>query len=295
MRGRATFAALAAAFLFLTVPGVASRAARAFEGRAVDLSAEYDRAAADFASFLKEPARIKDTRRWKAFADRFEKIYETDRGGARADDALFMVGEVRYERYRIFRRREDLDAALSAYRRLLEHYRFSSRRSDALVRLADIHYYNLDDTRRAYLLYRRAARENTDSEAARRAGVRVVAIEARHPELAAQDDAPIAGIVPPPAPSRPLPSPGAVIGAGRFRNAAPGAPAVRAPRPVPRRGAGEVRSGAGKARSDARKAPPAPRRDAAPPPGNPLLQEGAEPLRRPSDDLPVLRSTRPPS
>ncbi|MDP3939496.1 MAG: hypothetical protein Q8R92_15360 [Deltaproteobacteria bacterium] len=265
-------------------------AALAADGRIVDLSGDYNRTRVEFESFLQNPDRFKDTGRWDGFADRFRRIYETDRGGPRADEALYMVGEVNYERHRVFRRREYLDAAISAFTRLLDSYRYSSMGSDALVGLADIHYYNLDDPRRAYLLYRRAARDYADTEAARRARVRLVAIEAQHPEFASADDSQLEGLIPPAGSGKPLPSPGAVVGgrtggrpatAGRTTAgrttveqtpAATAARTVRDPAPPPR-----------PVRSDA----------AASAPGNPLLQKGPNPFKRPSDDLPVLSSPGP--
>ncbi len=286
----------AAARLILPVGG----AALAADGRIVDLSGDYDRARVEFESFLQNPDRFRDASRWNGFADRFCEIHETDRGGPRADEALYMVGEVNYERHRVFRRREYLDAAISAFTRLLETYRYSSKGSDALVRLADIHYYNLDDPRRAYLLYRRAARDYPDTEAARRARVRLVAIEAQHPEFASSDDSPLHGIVPPTRSGKPLPSPGAVVGGRRGDRPRTVGPTTVGRTTLEQTTVEGTTAGGSPAAADVRtvrdpEPPPLPVRSgaAAPTSANPLLQEGPKPFKRPSDDLPVLSSPGP--
>lgn len=296
--GRFRGGVLRAALCLGTLALFAAGPAPAFEGRAVDLSAEFREAIARFNALLARPDRAEQPELWDAAELRFRAILNTDPGGARADEAAFMVGEVNYQRHRLLRERRYLDAAIAAYRRVLDSYRFSSRGGDALVRLADIHYDNLNDSRRAYLLYRRAARDYPDTDASRRARVRMVALNARFPQYASLGDAARDPAAASPRASRPLPSPGAILGgreagAGR-RRAAPVTPkrAPDLPGSPPDGGAIPPKPEAEKPpkREHAKAEGKKPRSADAP---HPLLEEGPIPLRSPSEDLPSLRSLRP--
>lgn len=275
---------------------VAAGPSRAWEGRAVDLSAEYVRARSEFKALRERPDRSRHPELWDNIERQFSAIVKTDPGGAYADEAVFMIGEVNFQRHRLFRERKYLDAAVTAFKRVLVSYPLSSRGGDALVRLADIHYYNLDDSQRGYLLYRRAVREYAETDSARRARIRMIAMEARYPDYAAMNDSALDTVIAPSRPGRPLPSPGAVLGGHKRRakggkaRVAPRARAVELPgsptdgsSPVPSKAPW---SGSAPRESSGRSA--AERDDP-----HPILEEGPIPLKTPSDDLPSVRSLRP--
>jgi tetratricopeptide (TPR) repeat protein len=200
-----------------------------------------------------------------------------------------MLGEIHRERYRLFRERRELERAVAAYEHVIEKYPRSAFADDALVHLADIHYYNLDDSRGAYALYRRVVERYPGGDNASRARIRTVAIEHRHPEYAARPGAGTGGPEPVSGWDKPLSSPGAVTGGGvqRARTSLPGAPVDRAQ--LGRQGA----LGAPSAPAAARAVEAAPQRTPEDETLHPLLQEGPIPLKGPSDDLPPLRSLRP--
>jgi tetratricopeptide (TPR) repeat protein len=225
--------------------------------------------------------------RWDDVERRFRSILNADPGGPHADGAAFMLGEIHAERYRFFRDRREIDRAVRAYEHVIEQYPQSAFADDALVRLADILYYNLDDTRGALALYRRVVERYPASDKASRARIRTVAIEQRHPEYG--------GAVARAAPERrwekPLSSPGAVVdgGAQRVRSSLPGAPVDEAP-PTDEAALAAPRPAAAAPAVEAARAPETEPEDET---LHPLLQEGPIPLRRPSDDLPPLRALRP--
>ena len=276
---------------------VAAGPSGAWEGRAVDLSAEYQRARGEFKALRERPDRNRHPELWDNVERRFNAIVKTDPGGAHADEAAFMIGEVNFQRYRLFRERKYVDAAVAGFKRVLTSYPLSSRSGDALVRLADIHYYNLADSQRAYLLYRRAVRGYAETDSARRARIRMIAMEARFPEYAAMNDTALDTVIAPSRPGKPLPSPGAVRG-DRKRRRSSVTPSVSPP--VPSKAPG---SGSAKRESvqdeEVREIPAPVRRessgrsaaDRADP--HPLLEEGPIPLKSPSEDLPSVRSLRP--
>ena len=264
-----------------------------WEGRAVDLSAEYLRARGEFKALRERPDRHRHPELWDNIERQFRAIVKTDPGGAHADEAAFMIGEVNFQRHRFFRERKYLDAAVKAFKRVLASYPLSSRGGDALVRLADIHYYNLDDSRQAYLLYRRAVRKYAETPSARRARIRMIAMEARYPHYAALKDSALDTVIAPARPGRPLPSPGAAMG-GRKRRERVGAPPV--PSKPPSSGSAKRESVDDK---EARGIPAPVSRESSGGSAadrydpHPLLEEGPIPLKSPSDDLPSVRSLRP--
>ncbi len=309
MFGVVVFAALSVS----SGAAVAAGPSDAWEGRAVDLSAEYGRARSEFKALRQRPDRHRHPELWDDVERKFSAIVKTDPGGAHADEAAFMIGEVNFQRHRLFRERKYLDAAVMAFKRVLASYPLSSRGGDALVRLADIHYYNLDDSRRAYLLYRRAVRAYAETDSARRARIRMIAMEARFPHYVAMNDGSLDAVIPPSRPGRPLPSPGAVQGGRKRRTRSgtatvetqaraadlPGSPTDGAP-PVPSK---TPWSGSAKRESvddEEARGIPAPvhsessgRSAAERDDPHPLLEEGPLPLKSPSDDLPSVRSLRP--
>lgn len=243
----------------------------------------YEDARARFEALLASQEARARPDRWDDVERRFRAILNADPGGPQADGAAFMLGEIHAERYRFFRDRRDIDRAVRAYEHLIERYPQSALADDALVRLADILYYNLDDTGGALALYRRVVERYPASDKATRAQVRTVAIERRHPEYAGA----VAGAAPERRSDKPLSSPGAVVDGGvpRLRPVLPGRPIHE----VPPAGEAALAAPRPAAAAAAVEAVRAPEEETL----HPLLREGPIPLKRPSDELPPLRTLRP--
>ncbi|OGP85506.1 MAG: hypothetical protein A2Y95_05615 [Deltaproteobacteria bacterium RBG_13_65_10] len=290
----AVVVAVAIFVIFAATP----RACRAQARASTDMAGRLDDALARLRALTESPTGRRRPELWDQAAARFEAIRRADPGAPRADEAAYLLGEVYYERYHVFRAPADLDRAIAAYRHVVARYPHSAYADDALYQLGEIHYYQLGDTRSAYVQYRRIVREHPGSDMAQRARIRLAALDQAQAAPSTPISSARAVVGHAPSGRKPLSSPGAVLGElpGGRRTVILDPPSAEIPE-APRRASRKERALQRAARPEAPVKQVSPKASApaavAPRGGyarsrNPLLEEGPIPLRKPSDALPRL-------
>ncbi len=319
--GRTAGAALVAGALLLALGPSASEAR-------TSLRRQFEQAQARFHSLTQSPAERLRPELWDQAEARFRAIVDASPAGGWADDATYLLAEVYHARFHTFHREFDLDRAIETYAGLVEDHPGSPYADDALVRLGEIHYYQLRDPDGALRFYRRVLRDHPGGDMADQARTRMVAIERRFPRSRLSVDRNEATVGARALPGTPLlSSPGAVIG-GRINSRVPAELLRKTLVPEAPRDAeemGEATAPPPPRREEGFASPPAIEESAAPPlvpaedrepqapramdarpeaqggplrtapsrPLNPLLEEGPIPLRTPADRLPVLAPAGP--
>jgi len=102
------------------------------------LEYEYRQASSSFKRLLKDSQKQKDRHAWLACIDQFRSVYTAQPGGPRADDALYMVGRLYSELYKVSSTSNDRREALDYYARLLKRFPKSPYRVKAREAMADL-------------------------------------------------------------------------------------------------------------------------------------------------------------
>ena len=102
------------------------------------LEYEYRQASSSFNSLLQDSQKQKDRHEWLACIDKFKSVYTAEPGGRRADDALFMMGRLYSELYKVSALLHDRQEALDYYSRLLKRFPKSQYRVEAKEAIADL-------------------------------------------------------------------------------------------------------------------------------------------------------------
>jgi len=109
-----------------------------------EAEALYQRARREYYALEKSEQRKKKRIYWERCIHRFERVYDKFPKSNRADDALFMVGELYEELSHYSGLSSDLNLAISPYQRLTTFYPASRYADDAQYRIGVIHQSNRD-------------------------------------------------------------------------------------------------------------------------------------------------------
>ena len=107
-------------------------------GGARSLEYEYRQASSSFNRLLQDSQKQKDRHAWLSCIDKFKSVYTAQPGGGRADDALFMIGRLYSELYKVSALLHDRQEALDYYARLLKRFPKSQYRVKAKEAIAQL-------------------------------------------------------------------------------------------------------------------------------------------------------------
>lgn len=99
---------------------------------------EYRQAASSFKRLLHDSQKQKDRHEWLSCLEKFRSVYTAQPGGQRADDALFMMGRIYSELYKVSSVFHDRQEALDYYCRLLKRFPSSPYRVKAKEAIAGL-------------------------------------------------------------------------------------------------------------------------------------------------------------
>jgi len=102
------------------------------------LEYEYRQASSCFNRLLQDSQKQKDRHEWIACIHKFRSVYTAQPGGRLADDALFMMGRLYAELYKVSALLHDRQEALDYYARLLKRFPKSQYRVKAKEAMADL-------------------------------------------------------------------------------------------------------------------------------------------------------------
>ncbi len=103
-----------------------------------NLEYEYRQASSSFNRLLQDSQKQKHRHEWLSCIDKFKSVYTAQPGGRRADDALFMMGRLYSELYKVSALLHDRQEALDYYARLLKRFPKSQYRVKAKEAIADL-------------------------------------------------------------------------------------------------------------------------------------------------------------
>jgi N-acetylmuramoyl-L-alanine amidase len=95
----------------------------------------------------------KSRQRWETCIDLLKSVYGNDVSDSRADDALFMTGNIYARLYQSSHKKTDLSLAIDYLRRLIQRYPKSNLADDAQYRIAEIFLKLKHDRDQAYHEY----------------------------------------------------------------------------------------------------------------------------------------------
>jgi N-acetylmuramoyl-L-alanine amidase len=121
---------------FLALPLFLALAQPASGARSLEY--EYRQASSSFNRLLQDSQKQKDRHAWLACINKFKSVYTAEPGGRRADDALFMMGRLYSELYKVSALLHDRQEALDYYSRLLKRFPKSQYRVKAKEAIADL-------------------------------------------------------------------------------------------------------------------------------------------------------------
>lgn len=99
---------------------------------------DYHLAELSYERLLKDPEKQKERLNWLVCTGRFRSVYTAQPDGPRADDALFMIGRVYSELYKVSSGLNDRQEALDCYCRLLKRFPDSPYRPEAKKAIAEL-------------------------------------------------------------------------------------------------------------------------------------------------------------
>jgi N-acetylmuramoyl-L-alanine amidase len=123
-------------FLLLVLPVFFALTRPASGARSLEY--EYRQASSSFNRLFKNSQMQKDRHAWLSCIDKFKSVYRAQPGGRWADDALFMIGRVYSELYRVSALARDKREALDYYARLLKRFPKTQYRVQAKEAIADL-------------------------------------------------------------------------------------------------------------------------------------------------------------
>jgi len=103
------------------------------------LEYEYRQAVSSFEKLKQDPEKQKDRHEWLLCIKSFRSVYTAQPSGGRADDALYMVGRLYSELYKVSSVSHDRQEALDYYVRLLRRFPKSQYRVKAREAITDLH------------------------------------------------------------------------------------------------------------------------------------------------------------
>jgi N-acetylmuramoyl-L-alanine amidase len=98
----------------------------------------YREAELAFEQLLQDPDKQKDRLNWILCVERFRSLYRAQPEGSKADDALFMTGQIYSELYNVFSKARDRQEALDCYSRLVKRFPDSPYYSQARKEMAEL-------------------------------------------------------------------------------------------------------------------------------------------------------------
>jgi N-acetylmuramoyl-L-alanine amidase len=120
----------------LAIIWLLSAPATALAQQAGGVATDYEKARQAYYRFKADKQRQKFRHNWQKTAKLFDRVAERHPDSAKADDALFTAGRLYYDLYVISRVQQDLDAAVSRFRKLVADHPDSHLADDAQLSIA---------------------------------------------------------------------------------------------------------------------------------------------------------------
>lgn len=147
---------------------------------------DYQKAKKALDQIESHPARQKYRDKWEEVCARFEKVLAKYPKSARADDALYNLGQIHENIYRVSYLKSDLEKAILHYERLAGDYPDSNLADDALVQAGNI-YLRRNRKPEAWGAFNRAATEFAKGDMAKQARAKAADLADFAPKPAPKD------------------------------------------------------------------------------------------------------------
>ncbi|MDY6853525.1 MAG: N-acetylmuramoyl-L-alanine amidase [Thermodesulfobacteriota bacterium] len=118
---------------------------------------------------------------WITCARKFEKVYKKCPRSSRADNAMYMVGNLYQDLYGYSNRNSDLNKAIRIYQRLIKTYQRSKIADDAQFRIAEIYDMHKNYKTKAYIEYSKVITKFPKGNLSKKAKIRLNRLEKYKP------------------------------------------------------------------------------------------------------------------